>query len=340
MTAWLEIIGHSWAIESLKSAIQYDRVGHAYLITGPVQVGKTTLARTFAQALNCTGDEVSARPCGCCRSCTLIAAERHPDVQFISGKVSDRGKTSLKIDQIRRLQRDLNLTPTEARYQVAIITGFESATLGAANAFLKTLEEPPQNVVLLLTAPDSETLLPTISSRCRIIALRPLPAETIKEALIERWQIATEQAGLLAHLSDGRPGWAILASRNKAVLKLRAERLNHLRDALSQDIVGRFALADKLAHKAEALPDVLRAWVSWWRDLALLAHGRLPPETLTNQDEIERFQQLCQLWSPDLPSVALRNTEQAILQLSQNANIRLVIENLLLSYPHLNDSER
>ena len=126
-------------------------------------------------------------------------------------EVSGRGKLTLKIETIRELQQDLNLSAYEARRKVAILTQFDAATIGAANAFLKTLEEPPNKVVLLLTATDADTLLPTISSRCRTIGLRPLPTDLIEQSLTTRWHVPADDAHLLAHLSDGRLGWAVQA---------------------------------------------------------------------------------------------------------------------------------
>ncbi|MCA9945206.1 MAG: hypothetical protein KC449_17095, partial [Anaerolineales bacterium] len=127
MSTWEAIVGHAWAVDMLASGLANGRLGHAYLITGPEQVGKTTLARTFAQALNCEAPEAE-RPCGQCRPCKLIATDRHPDVKFVSPEVSGRGKLTLKIEAIRQLQQDLTLSAYEARYKVAILERFDAAT--------------------------------------------------------------------------------------------------------------------------------------------------------------------------------------------------------------------
>ncbi|MCA9973242.1 MAG: DNA polymerase III subunit, partial [Anaerolineales bacterium] len=231
-TGWDAIVGHEWAVQLLRGAIVHDRVGHAYLITGPEQVGKTTLARTFAQALNCAEADAAARPCGVCRHCRLIAADRHPDVRLLAPEVSGRGKLTLKIDQVRELQQGLSLAAYEARTKVAILRRFDAATLGAANAFLKTLEEPPANVVLLLTAIEADGLLATIVSRCRTIGLRPLPTDLVLQSLMTRWRVPEARAELLAHLADGRLGWAVAASQDEAPLAERAEFLAQLAEAL------------------------------------------------------------------------------------------------------------
>jgi len=335
MSTWDTVIGHEWAAEMLAGVIEHERVGHAYLVTGPEQVGKTTLARTFAQALNCEAADMGRRPCGRCRACTLIAADRHPDVRLLLPEVSGRGKLTLKIDEIRTLQQELSLAAYEARHKVAIVKRFDAATDGAANAFLKTLEEPPRNVVLLLTANDADSLLPTIASRCRIIHLRPLPVALIEQSLQLRWQVPEEQALLLAHLADGRLGWAVQAAQNDSPLQERTVHLAQLYEALAGNRVSRFALADKLSRKPELLPDVLKTWLSWWRDLTLLAQqaGSNGDLALTNVDEREHLWQLAQSWSGKQALAGLKQTNLAIWQLERNANTRLVVENLLLTYP-------
>ena len=330
---WRHIVGHDWAVHLLNSAIAHDRIGHAYLITGPDRVGKMTLGRAFAQAVNCAAP-AGQRPCGECRSCRLIAEDKHPDVRLILPEISERGAQAIKIEQVRRLQQDLSLSTYEARYKVALLKRFDTANLNAANAFLKTLEEPPSNVILLLSAIDSDTILPTINSRCRTIGLRPLPATLIEETLMTHHHHAPpDEANLLAHLADGRLGWAIGAREDHTLLQERRIHLDALHQALRGSLVARFALAESLARKADALPPLLRTWLSWWRDAALLAYGRRQSETISNVDELGRLHELAGQWPRHGVLAALRQTETALRQLTQNANTRLVLENVMLNYP-------
>lgn len=291
-----------------------------------------TLARTFSQALNCTA-EPAQRPCGQCRSCQLIQDDRHPDMRVVLPDVSERGAQSIKIEQIRRLQQDLSLSAYEARYKVAILKRFDTANLNAANAFLKTLEEPPSNVILLLTATDSETLLPTINSRCRTIGLRPVPAELIEETLMAGHHIRPDEANLLAHLAEGRLGWAIRAHQDPGLLQERQGHLDALHKALRGSLVARFVLAESLARKTDVLPALLRTWLSWWRDVVILAYGRQSTGTVSNIDEVELLHELAGRFPRTGVLAALQQTEAGLRQLGQNANARLVIENLLLTYP-------
>jgi DNA polymerase-3 subunit delta' len=333
MTTWQQIIGHDWAVDLLAKAIVHDRVGHAYLITGLEQVGKTTLARTFAQALNCLAEEMGERPCGTCRACKLIANDRHPDVRLVLPEVSGRGQLALKIEAIRQLQRDLNLGAYEARTKVAILKRFDAANANAANAFLKTLEEPPNNVVLLLTADDADTLLETIRSRCRNLHLRPLVPDLIEQSLAVRWQVPASEATVLAHLADGRLGWAVQAARDSTILTTRQTQLETLYDALAGNRVARFALADKLSRKAEELPDVFKTWLSWWRDALLLTQANGQRVVISNIDQQAQLAEKVKGWKANQAFTSLQQTNQALWQLARNGNTRLVVENLLLAYP-------
>lgn len=336
MSNWQNVIGHDWAVEMLRTGLANGRVGHAYLITGPEQIGKTTLARALAQAINCTGEaDGSCQPGHLCRACSLIANDRHPDVKLVLPETSGRGKLTLKIETIRQLQPELNLSSYEARFKVAILKRFDAATIGASNAFLKTLEEPPKNVVLILTANDADTLLPTISSRCRTLNCRPLPIDLIEQSLTTRWRVDDEKAHLLAHLADGRLGWAVQAAQNSTILQTRATHLETLAEVLAGSRVQRFQLADKLANKAETLPDVLQTWLSWWRDVNLLIQMKATGGTaVTNIDQMAQLQQTIHAATPDSALTSLKQTGLALWQLEHNGNGRLVLENLFLQYPH------
>lgn len=330
MNAWQTIFGHSWAVQAFSDAVRFDRVGHAWLIAGPDQVGKLTLARVFAMALNCTAAE---RPCGECRACRLIAADRHPDVAVVQPEVSGRGKLTHKIEAIRELQRALQLAAYEGRYKVALVRRFDAATAGAANAFLKTLEEPPARVVLVLTARDADAVPETIKSRCRVIPVRPLPVDVVRQALVTGRQVPYEQADRLAQLSGGRLGWAVRAAQEPALAAAHADALAMLRAALAGNRTARFKLAERLADKPDELPDLLAIWSTWWRDLLLTLHGRGAAPLLVHRDEQPQFDRLAAVWSAEAVHQALRQTETAAVQLGQNANTRLVLEVLFLRYP-------
>lgn len=323
------IIGHAWAVDQLHRAILNQRVHHAYLLTGPASVGKTTLARSLAMALNCRNADP---PCGQCRFCTLIKRGVHPDVTITE---AEQVGGTLKIDQIRELQRNLSLRPYEAQYKVAILRRFHEANPATQNALLKTLEEPPQSVVLILTSDHSDLLLPTIVSRCQVMNLRPLSLETTTQALQSLYPEQDQtQVALAARLSGGRLGWGIrtledadgLEFRNKAIAALEAILSAKTRSA-------RFQIAEALAQEKGDLMEILEHWLSYWRDIMLMTAGSQSP--IINVDCAGTLEQLAQTLDVETAQRALQATQKTASYLNRNANARLCMEVLTLDYPVL-----
>ncbi len=330
------IVGHEWAVRLLQAGVAQDHLKHAYLFTGPEGVGKRTLVNELARALLCANiaDGVA---CGQCRNCLLAAKGHHPDLftvePILSGKRVRAEK--IKIDPIRQLIYDVVLRPVEAKCRVARLLRFDAANDEAMNAFLKTLEEPPANVLILLTAARADDLLPTIVSRCEVINLRPLPIETVREALITRWLVPAEQAALLAALSGGRLGWAVRMHHDEAALEERAHKLNDLLMLVSASRVQRFAYAEKLARdgSTDQIQAALDLWVSVWRDVLLASAQASAP--LTNPDRTIEIQHLAE----HLPPAAVRDIVNVIRHtgelLERNVNARLALEVMLLDWPRV-----
>jgi DNA polymerase-3 subunit delta' len=319
-----QVVGHEWAVDLLKSALARERVAHAYLFTGPPQIGKRSLALNFAQALNCLDEE---KPCGQCLACSKIAHGSHPDVQVIEGE----GKT-IKIDQMRVLRHEAALSPLEGRWKVYIIRQMEQATAEAANCLLKTLEEPPSSVILLLTASEADALLPTIVSRCQVLNLRPLASETVRRSLQERWGVDAERAQLLARLSGGRLGWAVAASQNHAILNRREKHLDEMMALLGQGRVERLEYAQRLSRNPEAAPELFHLWLGWWRDLLLAAGGS--SVGIINIDREDTLRAQAQRYSLGQVRNFVEALRAAAWRLEHNANTCLTLEVLMLSLPN------
>ncbi|NWG17667.1 MAG: DNA polymerase III subunit delta' [Chloroflexi bacterium] len=324
------VYGHDWAVEHLRKALANGRVRHAYLIVGPESVGKETLARAFAQALNCADPDEAARPCGVCRACKLIASGNHPDMLYSQ---LDPATGTLRIEEVRAVTSRIALKPYEARYRVAIFRDFDRARPQAQDALLKTLEEPPPHAILILLAPATDALLPTIISRSQVISLRAAPVETIRDILIERRNVERAQADLLARLSGGRVGWAMRAIDDPTLLEQRDQALTMLDNLLALNRAGRFEIAEDLSKDKLALYPLLELWQSYWRDVLLIAQGAAL--TPANKDRCAALERLAGTLMPEEALAALRATRETLQSLNTNLNLRLALEVMFLDYPGL-----
>jgi DNA polymerase-3 subunit delta' len=319
------IVGHDWAVALLRQSLATDRLAHAYLFAGPPQIGKTRLARTLAQALNCSEPD---SPCGHCRSCQKTEQGKHPDVHLVVGEgVSG----SIKIEQVRALQREAVLRPYEGNYRVFVLRQADRATPEAADSLLKTLEEPPAHVVLVLTATHAGALPSTVLSRCQRLDLRPATYEVIETALARRG-VPPSQAQLLARLSAGRMGWALSVWQDETLLQQRQQDLDRLLELLSSDRVQRLDFAWKASRDPEGARRLLAVWTGWWRDLLLLCSQG--PGYVLNVDRLDELQALINHSSTAQAWSTIRALQDACVQLDANVNARLALESLLLQLPH------
>jgi len=335
MTDNWNLLGHEWAVDMLRRHVARGEMRHAYLFAGAPGLGRRTLALRLAQALNCEKPVAPGEPCFVCRTCKQIDAMQHPDLAIIQAVDEDGvGKDggTLRVDQIREVQRTLNLKPYQSPFRVALFLRFHEANDNAANALLKTLEEAPTHAILLLTADNPEQLLPTINSRCEILRLRPLPLESIVADLLDHG-VDEDRARLLAHISGGRPGFARKLVEDATVLEKREERLNDLQTILPSSRVEKFSYAEKLAKDKDAMRQTILVWLSYWRDVLLRVAGAETP--LINVDRNMEIEFLAGRLNLSTARKVVSDHESALEKIERNVNSRLLAEVLLMDLPKI-----
>jgi DNA polymerase-3 subunit delta' len=313
------INGHAQQKDLLRRAIDNKRIAHAYLFAGPEGIGKRLMALALARALLC--DKGSG--CGSCNACRKVDHNNHPDVHILNADGN-----SIKIEQIRALQQQMSLRPLEGRYRFCLIDDAELLTTGAANALLKTLEEPQPQTVIVLVSSQGEKLLTTIRSRCQHLTFARLPRAEIAEILQQRLEIDDTQALVLAALSEGsfKKG---LGQDRELFLKKRRKLIHSLSALSSGSNIQTLEFAEEISADKEILPSILDIFQAFYRDLLLLKMGR-PESELVNIDLLETLtRQAQQVNTTDLLK-KLEALTAARFHLQRNVNRQLALEVMLL----------
>ncbi len=332
--AW-RTLGQDHLLARLQPALEQGRESHAYLLTGPPHVGKLTLAREIAQAVNCL--QGPGTPCGACVQCQRIADGVHADVRVVdiefSRKVEDRNTvTTITIGAIRELEHSVNLNPYEGSRSVIIIAGADTMTVDAANALLKTLEEPPPGVLFLLLTDDEESLLSTIRSRCQTLQLLPMSRHQMTQFLVARHSVSEIEADRLYRLSRGCLGWALQALEDPQVLDQRQADLERMRETVAAGLDTRFTYANEVASlfssNRPAARELLALWLRWWRDLLLVKEGA--EEYLHNADQSDALRTHAATLTTAQIAAFIRRLMDTLTALDANASPRLALETLML----------
>ena len=326
-------IGNERAVQALVRSLAGPSSPHAYLLTGPQGVGKATAAERLAQTVNCAG---GAPPCGECGQCRRIAAGIHAGVLTVSVRPGEEGPQhkAISVDQMRDVQQAVALNPFEGRNRVVVVDPADAMTPGAQNAFLKTLEEPPPHVFFVLITSAEEALLETVHSRCWRVEFRLVRLRRIEKALRDRG-VEERPAGLLARLSQGRPGWALKMAGDPAALARREEALASARGLGGMSISGRMELAQQLSddfkRDRESVLSLLAQWQAYWRDVLLVQSGAA--DAIANVDQAAALREDAGRCAGGEVVAFVQALLDTPGYLESNVQSRLALEALLLRVP-------
>jgi DNA polymerase-3 subunit delta' len=333
------IIDQERPIRILLSHLQKGTIPHALLFTGIEGVGKKTAALALAMACNCAGggpgigagpdgrpEAASAAPpagstCGECEACRKIAAGNHPDVLRVSA-----AGAMIKIEQVRELCRVLTLRPYEARMRVAIIEDAHLMNAAAGNALLKILEEPPDRTVLILTALQTQDLLPTLVSRCQNVRFKPIARHHLAAVLQRAYGFSPEEASITAGMADGSVTRALSMQRSQRLIR-RNWLMAELSQMQTKSPAWPLMLAEALSRTKEDLQQDLGLIAVWLRDLAV---ARFDPERVLSVDLKDRLAAQARSAPPSFPVQAAGALREARRRIGANANPRLTVEAFLV----------
>lgn len=291
-----DVVGQEEATRTLKNAVVAGEVAHAYLFSGERGIGKTSIARILARAINCLSPE-EGEPCNTCVACKTIIANRSLDVLEIDG-ASNRG-----IDNIRRLREEVNFAPTDLRTKVYIIDEVHMLTNEAFNALLKTLEEPPAHAVFIFATTEPHKVPRTIISRCQAFDFRKIKDETIDSRLAqiareEGVAITAEALALLARKANGGMRDAIVMleqAMSYAGEEITAEILLDMLGLVGRDVHEKFLHAIETGDRAGVLKTI-DSLVERGKDLEVFLAdlvGIVRDRLVAGSDRVERDIRLC-----------------------------------------------
>lgn len=301
-----DIIGQEFAKKYLTNSINKDKVSHAYLFEGMNGVGKKTLAKEFAKTL-----------------IKVDKLENSPDYISIEPEGS-----SIKIAQIRKLQTDVLVKP-HSDYKIYIINKAEKMTVESQNALLKTLEEPPAYVIIILITSNKNSLLDTIKSRCEIIKFLPVSFIQTKKYL-EDMGIEERKASILATFSRGSISKALELSESADFMLMREDIQNNIQTLLEKNIVEILELPSKYDKYKDNIIEVLDMMINYFRDIMMLKEN-IGKDMIINIDKITYVQNMSKKINYSQVSKIIDIIEDIKIKIRSNCNFSISIQVMALN---------
>lgn len=325
MPGFNEIVGHKEIIRHLQNAIQLGKVSHAYIFSGENGSGKKLLATTFAMTLQC--EKKGINPCMNCSSCKKEMNKNHPDIIHVTHEKPN----SIGIEDIRtQLIDDVAIKPYCSSYKIYIVDEAEKLTLQAQNALLKTIEEPPVYAIILLLTNNLNAFLPTITSRCVTLSLRPVEESMVKEYLMEKLHLPDYQAQMDASFSQGNIGKAKQMAESEEFGNLTEQALRILKKSNELELHELVEMIKQLSADKQNIYEYLDLFTMWFRDV-LLFKATKDVDGLVFKDQINYIKERAKKSSYEGIENIINAVERARERLHANVNFDLVMELLFLT---------
>jgi DNA polymerase-3 subunit delta' len=322
-----DVIGHERPKMILRAAIEHDRVAHAYLFHGEEQIGKRLVAIAFAQALSCESPSRSEPDaCGTCRACRQVESRSYPDF-FVIEPDREQANPQIKIEQVRELEDQIVYRPLVSSRKICLIDEADRMTPAAANALLKTLEEPPGHSLFLLVTSRPFALPATIRSRCHGIQFVTPPRRQVEAALMARRGLSAPDARLLTLLTDARIGEAM--ETDLEAIRTAHNEFGALTSPAFLRSPAEVLTAAEILHKSDRAAEALNWIARWSRDLLLVKAGA-DVEHLLNPERLSELREAASQIEVDGVLDLLEELERIERAGTRNINLQLALETVLL----------
>ncbi|MFR5356494.1 MAG: ATP-binding protein [Clostridia bacterium] len=325
MPGFFDVLGHEQTIAHMKSAIEANKVSHAYLLAGEKGSGKKMLAGIFARTLQCEAH--ASEPCGKCHSCIQAESGNQPDIIYVTHEKPG----SISVDDIRgQVNGDIQIKPYSSPYKIYIIDEAEKLTQQAQNALLKTIEEPPAYAIIILLTVNEGMLLPTIKSRCVTLTMKPVPLPLIRQYLMEELQIPDYRADICAAFSQGNVGKAkrlALSDSFGEMLEHALHMVKYISEMEPSDLVEDLK---KINTYKMDIQDYLDLLTVWYRDV-LMFKATCDANNLVFSNELNSIRDKAKDSSYEGLECIIKALEKAKVRLNANVNFDMAMELLLLT---------
>lgn len=324
MAGFGDIIGQEQIKEHLRSALASGKINHAYILNGEKSSGKEFIAKVFAMTLQCERELTEA--CQECHSCRQALSDNQPDII----KVIHEKPNTISVDDIRlQINRDVGIKPYSSPYKIYVVNEAEKMTVQAQNALLKTLEEPPAYVVILLLTDNLNALLPTVLSRCIVLNMKPVPDGQIKRYLMEELRIPDYKAEVCVAFARGNVGKAKALAVSEDFENVKNEALSLLKYIQDMEVHEIVSAIKKISEYKMDVNDYLDIMAIWYRDVLLFKATR-DANHLVFREELQALRTVAGRSSYEGIENVIEALEKAKNRLKANVNFELTMELLLL----------
>ena len=321
------IIGQEHIREHLKATLVSGKVSQAYLITGECMQGKEYIARIFANALVCDNPVDGYDPCQKCRSCIQAISRNHPDIITVT---HDKPNT-VSVDDVReQIVSDAQIKPYQSKWKIYIMNEAEKMTPQAQNALLKTLEEPPGYVVIMLLTTSKAAMLPTVISRCVQLDMRPVEDKLVRKYLMNEVKIPDYQADICVAFARGNIGKARSLAMSEDFEEIKNEAIRVLKFIRNMDTSDMIKTLKKLEDYKLNVDDFLDIMMIWYRDV-LLYKATMDADAVVFKDEGSNIRKEASVSSYEGIETILKAVEKTKQRIKANVNFELAMELMLLT---------
>lgn len=322
-----EIIGQEHIKEHLRQSIKAQKISHAYMISGENMSGKEFIAKAFAQALLCENPGEDGEACNECHSCRQAVTRNNPDIIYVTHEKPN----IISVEEIRtQIVSDVSIKPYKGKWKIYILNEAEKMNTQAQNALLKTLEEPPEYVVIMLLTTNTQMMLPTIISRCIPINMRPVDDNLVRKYLMKEEKIPDYQADICVAFARGNIGKAKSLATSEEFDEIKDESIRILKYIDRMDTTDLLDTLKKLAEYKLRIDDFLDIMIVWYRDV-LMYKATMDADALVFKEEISDITKRANKSSYDGIETIISSISKTKARIRANVNYELAMELMLLA---------